>query len=108
MKTKKVSAFVAGIFFLLISSNSGFADETTVVSHVLKVVVVGSGVVSTGENRCAGHCSFQYSTEKPLSLKAVPTQGWTFVGWEDDCAGLEDCALVMDADKTVTALFTYP
>jgi hypothetical protein len=65
MKTKKVSAFVAGIFFLLISSNSGYADETTIVSHVLKVVVVGAGVVSAGENRCAGHCSFQYSTEKP-------------------------------------------
>ncbi len=108
MKTKYFLLFAVNVLFLIVTSNAVFAGTSDSDVRVLKVVVVGSGAVSAGGSRCAGHCSFQYSSEKTLILKAVPAQGWTFVGWEDDCSGSGDCTLVMDEDKTATALFTYP
>jgi Divergent InlB B-repeat domain len=40
-----------------------------------------------------------------VSLVATPAEGSTFAGWSGDCAGLDDCTIVMDRGHQVSATF---
>ena len=40
-----------------------------------------------------------------VTVNATPSAGYKFTGWSGDCSGTGDCHLVMDGDKSVTAVF---
>ncbi|NLW30948.1 MAG: family 43 glycosylhydrolase [Fibrobacter sp.] len=50
----------------------------------------------------------RYSEDTPVTLTAVPEEGWEFIGWSgEDLSGNQNPAsIVMDNDKAVTALFS--
>jgi len=48
----------------------------------------------------------EYYTEFPVTVTAVPDEGWVFAGWEGDAAGCEQSfVLELTDDFTMTALF---
>ena len=49
----------------------------------------------------------RYTADKEVTLRAQPSQGYRFVKWQDDATGTDPEIehFVMDADKTVTAVF---
>ena len=40
-----------------------------------------------------------------VTVNATPSAGYKFTGWSGGCSGTEECVLVMDANKSVTANF---
>lgn len=68
---------------------------------------VGSGKVSfeTGEE-CTANCSQPFSKGSSLELTATPDVDSYFAGWTGcDTASDSSCQLLLDASRTVTALF---
>lgn len=77
--------------------------------QTVSVATVGSGKVTSDPAGidCGGVCSLQYETGSSLTLAAVPSAIWQFVGWSGDCAGsAAQLAVVVDADKSCTATFS--
>ncbi|MCA9578451.1 MAG: hypothetical protein KC668_23625 [Myxococcales bacterium] len=52
-----------------------------------------------------GTCAVSYQVGTMVTLSALPGFASSFSGWSMDCAGLGDCELTMDADKTVGVTF---
>jgi hypothetical protein len=80
-------------------------------SPKLDVVFAGSGgglVTSEPQGiHCpAGECSRLFVFNSPVTLFAYPDTNSLFSGWSA-CAGLADCAVTMDNDKSVSAQFNY-
>ncbi|MBW3578476.1 MAG: DUF1349 domain-containing protein [Actinobacteria bacterium] len=76
-------------------------DPYAVASYTLSTSTVGSGSVS----RSPDGSSYAEGTE--VQLTAVADSGWRFDGWSGDLTGSANPqALVMDADKSVTATFS--
>ena len=51
-------------------------------------------------------CQAQFEANKPVVIEAIACPGSYFVRWEGACAGQGPrCTLIMDADKTTTAVF---
>jgi len=68
--------------------------------YTLAVNVDGGGSVSQ-------HPAAPYYDEDVVTLTAIPDAGWTFIGWSGDLSGTTNpTSITMDADKTVTAMFT--
>jgi uncharacterized repeat protein (TIGR02543 family) len=67
----------------------------------LDVTVTGSGTVIKNPDQAA------YGCDDVVSLTANPTAGWEFSGWSGDLVSATNPdTITMDADKTVTAIFT--
>ena len=47
-----------------------------------------------------------YSQGSLVTVTASPASGYAFDHWEGDCSGTGTCQVTMDADKSVTAIFT--
>jgi hypothetical protein len=80
-------------------------------SPKLDVVLAGSGgglVTSEPQGiHCpAGECFRLFAFNSPVTLFAYPDTNSLFSGWSA-CAGQADCAVTMDNDKSVSALFNY-
>jgi uncharacterized repeat protein (TIGR02543 family) len=70
-------------------------------SYGLMVHVVGDGSVELEPDQTG------YVYGDVVTVTAVATPGWSFVGWEGDLTGDTNPAeLVMDGDKTITATFS--
>ncbi len=87
------------------SDGGGTGDPGTV-----EVVLDGSGagrVVSEPAGiDCPGTCSAEFAGGIEVTLSAAREDGSAFAGFAGDCAGLDaSCALTVDGDRTVTALF---
>jgi len=55
---------------------------------------------------CPGICSAEFAGGTEVALAATVESGSAFAGFAGDCAGLDrDCALTVDGDREVTALF---
>ncbi|OAQ20917.1 InlB B-repeat-containing protein [Thermosulfurimonas dismutans] len=70
----------------------------------LSVSVEGGG----GKIDCGGECYTDYDSGTKVTLKAIPDEGYSFAGWEGDCAECGNdriCPLVMDDSKSCTARF---
>ena len=64
--------------------------------------VVGNGSVSRSPDL------LPYDTGAVMELTATPSPGWVFVGWGGDASGSDNpLAILMNADKTVQAMFAY-
>jgi uncharacterized repeat protein (TIGR02543 family) len=60
----------------------------------------GSGTVAVNPAQSA------YTKGEAVTLSPTPAAGYTFVGWHGDASGSADpLTLIMDSDKSVTALF---
>lgn len=76
-------------------------------SHVLTVHTSGSGAIRSAAPPfdCSAQCTQTVNAGAQVQLTALPAAGWTFTGWLGGCSGNGGCALVMDADHDVTAIF---
>ena len=57
---------------------------------------------------CSGvTCAQPFAYNDALTLRATPASGSLFSGWSGACSGVADCALTMNADRSVTAQFSF-
>jgi hypothetical protein len=69
--------------------------------YKLTVNVTGSGSVELDPEGGV------YNAGTLVTLTAIPDSGWQFASWAGDAEGSENCVeIVMDEDKTVSAVFT--
>jgi uncharacterized cupredoxin-like copper-binding protein len=72
---------------------------------------MGSGIVKSSPKgiTCGGDCEETYpisSKPKKVKLTAKADKGSKFAAWTGDCSGINtSCSLMMDASRTVTAVF---
>ena len=83
------------------------ADEF---GYKLSLNIEGEGkVTSTPEGiDCGSDCNETFGRGESVVLKAEPGEGYTFKGWDDDCAVCGDsaeCSITMDSDKLCKATF---
>jgi hypothetical protein len=75
----------------------------------LQISTQGSGAVQLDNPpgaRCSGSCSYSYTTGTTVTLTADAVEGSFLAGWGGDCAGTSyTCVVVMDRDRTVSAVF---
>jgi hypothetical protein len=90
------------------------AGPKTVVAHFVRIRYeltvdrTGEGSVTGGTAiECPGTCSQSFDQGTVVTLQAAPAAHWSFVRWEGDaeCSGAADCAVTMDRDRTVRAVF---
>ncbi len=105
-------------YLLISSTDPGVAT--------LNVTLTGTGVVqqytltinrTTGMGRvtsqdrglsCGTDCAEAYNAGTQVTLHAQPQWGATFAGWSGGgCSGSGDCTLTLNADTTVTAVFSF-
>jgi len=73
----------------------------TQLKYTLGVAVTGQGTVTADPDLP------EYVHGTQVTLRAVPAVGWGFSHWEGDLTGSDNPAtLILDGDKTVTAVFT--
>jgi uncharacterized protein (DUF2141 family) len=67
----------------------------------------GSGTVTSSPAGidCGSDCSEAYNQGTGVTLSATASAGSTFTGWSGACSGTGNCAVTMDSNKTVTAMF---
>lgn len=65
------------------------------------VTSVGSSAID-----CGSDCAETYTEDTAVTLQAAAASGSLFAGWSGACSGTGDCALVMSANRSVTATFT--
>ncbi len=82
------------------SSTADATFDTLPPQYTLTVAVTGSGDVVADPNQAT------YTAGSAVTLDAVAGAGWQFDHWEGDLAGSDNPAtLVMDADKSIVAVF---
>ena len=67
-----------------------------------------SGVVTSNPPGidCGAICSGSFSSGTSVTLTAQASGNHVFAGWVGDCIGTENsCTLIMDGNKSVTAIF---
>lgn len=57
-----------------------------------------------GVRMCSGTSDLEFFTNVPLTVKAVPKQGYTFVGWESG-EKTDSLTITLTGDRTLTAQF---
>jgi len=67
----------------------------------------GAGRITSSPDgfNCSVACSAPLAAGAALTLHAIPDSNSDFLGWSGGCSGTADCAVTMDAAKSVTALF---
>ena len=67
----------------------------------------GSGKVTSKPKgiNCGTACQKSFSKSTNVALTAKAARGSKFAGWSDGCSGAGTCAVVMNADTSVTATF---
>ena len=82
------------------SAEDGTYQVQIVPTYGLTRLVTGQGTVSDFPHRA------RHMAGATVSLRAYPATGWRFLRWQGDaCGNGTDAALVMDANKVVTAVF---
>ncbi|MGH3009153.1 MAG: InlB B-repeat-containing protein [Gaiellaceae bacterium] len=85
------------------------AVDTCTTSHTLSVGTAGNGSGSVSSNPngigCAPWCTNAFASGESVGLTATPGIGSAFSGWSGACSGIT-CNVTMNADQSVTAIFT--
>jgi List-Bact-rpt repeat protein len=79
-------------------------------TFMLTVSKTGTGTVTStspsGAIACGGDCTESIASGSTITMTATPGTNYTFVGWSGGgCSGMGSCAVVLNADTTVTAVF---
>ncbi len=107
--TQGVTYFFAVTAYNLQGAESDYSNEinnTVLRQYRLTVTKRGSGdgIISGEGINCGADCDKWYDEGTPITLTANPGQGSVFVGWSgDDCSGVGECTITLNADKTLTA-----
>src|SRR5260221_4321776 len=101
-----------------IFANSGTVNDsslatvfqyTVLPTYSLTVGMAGTGggraPSSPGGSDCGTACSATYDSGTMVTLSASADSTSTFVGWSGACSGTSDCAVPLDAAKSVIATF---
>lgn len=67
-------------------------------AFTLTTAVIGQGTISPATGA--------YVAGSSVPVTAQPAAGWAFAGWSGACLGVGPCTVLMDANKSVTAIFT--
>lgn len=54
---------------------------------------------------CGATCEHAFARGSAVTLRAAAADGSDFEGWSGDCAGAEDCALMVDGSRVAIATF---
>ena len=54
---------------------------------------------------CPPTCAQDFDADMPISLTAVPGDGFNFAGWGGDCSGLGTCSVPLRRAATISAAF---
>ena len=95
------------ILWIFIMTCTGLAEQKAD-TYVLNISAIGSGRVVGKNIECSAVCNITLPAGTEVVLTAFPSSEWSFVGWESACKGKGACNVVMDGDKAVEAIFTYP
>ncbi len=73
----------------------------------LSLTIRGAGEVESDVPGvlCTASCETDWDTGSPIDLSALPADGQRFIRWEGGCTGVQDCSVVMEAAKAVSAVF---
>jgi len=81
------------------------------IGHSLNVVKsgTGSGTVTSSPSgiSCGTSCSKDFADGTLVTLSAVTASDSNFFGWSGPCSGTDECILVMNDNKSVSAAFDY-
>ena len=91
-------SWVDAYFSLTIVVTGSEAAEKTHFQLTARSTPEGSGTIIL-----SGDGPYVAGTE--VTVTTNPVEGFEFQEWLGDCVGAEDCALTMDSDKQVTAIF---
>jgi hypothetical protein len=104
-----VTYFFAVTAFNMQGAESDYSNElhkTVLRQYRLTVNKRGSGDGNiTGEGiNCGADCDQWVDEGTPVTLTVDPEPGSVFAGWSgDDCSGVGECTITLNADKIVTA-----
>ena len=94
-------------------ADTGWVDKVIYTStgntnFLLTVTKTGQGTVTSNPAgiNCGTDCRQDYSQGSSVTLTAIPLSGFDFIGWGGDCSGTGSCAVLMSANKNVSAMFT--
>jgi uncharacterized repeat protein (TIGR02543 family) len=91
-------------------SNAACATPSNATLYTVTVTKAGagSGTVASSPSAitCGSTCSASIASGTSIGLSATPAAGSTFTGWSGACTGTGGCALVVNANKSLTATFT--
>ena len=76
-------------------------------TYTLTVSKSGTGqgtVTGTGIN-CGSDCAETQNQGTVITLTATPTSGSTFQGWSGACTGTDTCAVILNSNTSITAIF---
>ena len=91
---------VASYDFTSVTANHSIAASFAVDSYLLTVSIVGAGSVTRAPDQAS------YELGASVTLTAVPTSGFAFVGWSGDTSTTTNpLTVVMDGSHTCTATF---
>jgi len=73
----------------------------------LSITLTGTGTVTSDlpGPSCAASCTEQWDQGSTPALSATPGSGFRFVSWKGACTGTGNCAIAVDAAKSVGAVF---
>lgn len=75
---------------------------------VLNVDSTGGGTITSAPQgiQCGTNCSATYAPQTAVTLTAIPDSGFGFAGWTGACGGKEVCAVTMNGNQGVSAVFS--
>ena len=95
--------------FILLSVFGGFSrPEEKSGTYILSISVSGTGRVVGKNIECSAVCNISLPAGTEAVLTAFPTREWSFSGWDGACTENDGCTVLMDGNKSVQAIFTYP
>jgi uncharacterized repeat protein (TIGR02543 family) len=96
------AASIVLAFILLAGTVSPVTVNASIPKFTLTVTCDGSGTVMRDP------LFTQYLAGTNVTLTAIPAPGWSFTGWSGDLSDATNPGnIIMDGDKTVTAIFTH-
>ena len=98
---------LTAMLFVVIATGTGWAEQKAD-TYVLNISVSGAGRVVGKNIECYTVCNITLPTGTEVVLTAFPSREWSFIGWDSACKEKGACTVLMDSDKAVQALFTYP
>jgi len=92
------------------SPRTFFYNPFNLLYHTLTISKsgTGNGTVTSSPSgiNCGIYCSDTFVKGSPVTMTVKPNQGSYFVGWSGACPGTGPCTVTMNANDTVTPIFT--